>query len=191
MDASDQAIVAKVRAGDKDSFRVLVERHAQGVFRLGYRMTGNEHDAEEVVQESFLRAFRQIDRYESRASFATWIHRIAANYALDLIRARRRNGTSGSLDDQTGWLERVPSGEPSADRLVFAGQVRQQLQEAMGSLSEQERVAFLLRHYEGQSIQEISGVLGVNGNATKNSIFRAVQKLRRALAPLAGAEAGG
>ena len=87
MEDSDLAAVARVRAGDEDGFRLLVERHGRSVFRLAYRMTGNEHDAEDVVQETFLRAYKQINRYESRASFGTWLYRIAANYALDLMRS--------------------------------------------------------------------------------------------------------
>ena len=177
----DQAVIARVQAGDKDSFRMLVERYSHGVFRLAYRMTGNEQDAEEVVQESFLRAYRQLGRYESRASFGTWLYRIASNYALDFMRARRRNG------ERDEPLERLPAQGPAADRLAYSGQVRRKIEEAMDLLSEQERAAFVLRHYEGQSIEEIGQALRLNANATKNSIFRAVQKLRRALAPVVGA----
>jgi RNA polymerase sigma-70 factor (ECF subfamily) len=72
MDGSDEAIVAQIRAGDKETFQVLVERHSHSLFRLGFRMTGSEQDAEEVVQEAFLRAYRSLDRFESRANFSTW-----------------------------------------------------------------------------------------------------------------------
>ena len=83
MEGSDAAIVLQVRAGDIDAFRGLVERHSRKVFHLAFRMTGNEHDAEDIVQETFMKAFRQLSRFESRASFGTWLHRIAANCALD------------------------------------------------------------------------------------------------------------
>jgi RNA polymerase sigma-70 factor (ECF subfamily) len=188
----DQAVIARVQAGDRDSFRMLVDRYSQSVFRLAWRMTGNEQDAEEVVQESFLRAYRQIGKYESRASFGTWVYRIASNYALDMMRARRRMGrhTAPLPEDHTDLMERLPTEAPGADRLVFSGQVGKRIEEAMAELSEQERTAFVLRHYEGQSIEEIGQALSLNANATKNSIFRAVQKLRRALAPVAGARMG-
>src|SRR5881397_311747 len=90
MEETDAAALAKAKAGDKDGFRLLVERHSRSVFRLAYRITGNEQDAEDVVQETFLRAYKQLESFESRASFGTWIYRIAANYSLDLVRSRKR-----------------------------------------------------------------------------------------------------
>src|SRR2546430_187261 len=90
MDASEAAaVLARARQGDSDAFRALVERHSRSVFRLAFRMTGNEQDAEDVVQESFLRAYRQLGRFESRANFGTWLYRITANCAVDLMRARQ------------------------------------------------------------------------------------------------------
>src|ERR1700686_4842339 len=87
MEPSDAAAVAQVRSGDSDAYRVLVERHSHSVFRLAFRMTGNEQDAEDLVQETFLRAYRQIGRFDGRASFGTWLYRIAANCSLDFIRS--------------------------------------------------------------------------------------------------------
>src|SRR5919199_3124546 len=89
MDATDAtAVLDRARQGDSDAFRVLVERHSRSVFRLAFRMTGNEQDAEDVVQESFLRAYRQLGRFESRANFGTWLYRIVANCSVDLMRAK-------------------------------------------------------------------------------------------------------
>src|SRR5688572_19070296 len=95
MDASDRAaVLARARHGDGEAFRALVEEHGRRAFQLAFRMTGNEQDAEDVVQESFLRAYRQLNRFEARANFGTWLHRIVANCAVDAIRARRaRTGT--------------------------------------------------------------------------------------------------
>src|SRR5205809_4123233 len=76
MEESDAAAVSRTRAGDSDAFRVLVERHSRNIFRLAYRMTGSEQDAEDVVQESFLKAFRQLKGFEERANFGTWLYRI-------------------------------------------------------------------------------------------------------------------
>ncbi|MEJ1933653.1 sigma-70 family RNA polymerase sigma factor, partial [Nostoc sp. NIES-2111] len=84
--ASDIDLVSATLAGDKDHFRVLVERHSRSVYRLAWRITGNATDAEDVVQEAFLRAYRSLDKFDQRASFLTWIQRIASNYSLDLIR---------------------------------------------------------------------------------------------------------
>lgn len=88
MTLSDAAVVALACDDDNEAFRALVERHGRAVFRLAHRMTGSRTDAEDIVQETFIRAYRQLSRFESRASFATWIHRIAVNCAIDLLRSR-------------------------------------------------------------------------------------------------------
>src|SRR5258707_1229847 len=90
MELTDAAAVSRARGGDADAFRLLVDRHSHAVFRVAYRMTGNEHDADDVVQETLLRAYRQLTRFEERANFGTWLHRIAINCSLDLLRARGR-----------------------------------------------------------------------------------------------------
>src|SRR5438270_12154158 len=90
MELTDATFVAKARSGDADAFRVLVERHSRALFRLAFRMTGNEQDAEDVVQESFLRAYRQLGKFDERASFGTWLYRIATNCSLDPVRSRKR-----------------------------------------------------------------------------------------------------
>ena len=191
MDASDQDLVARVTEGDRNAFRMLVDRHSRSVFRLAYRMTRTEQDAEDVVQETFLRAFRQLHRYESRSSFATWIYRIASNYALDLIRSKeRRQEIALQPVNGNGELYDVAAHAPLPDRLAFSSQVRQGFDRAMKALSSQERVAFTLRHFEGYSIEQIAATLEISETAAKNSVFRAVQKLRRSLEPLV-ATAGG
>lgn len=184
MDTTDPAFVARVLRGETDAFRYLVERHSRNVFHLAFRMTGNAQDAEDVVQETFLRAFRHLKRYESRSLFSTWLYRIAANCAVDLMRAQRHFAEQNRNNPGHDWLSEVTSRDPSADQLAFSGQVRNSIQSAMEELTPQERTAFVLRHYEGFSVEEISSALGIGLNAAKHSVFRAVRKLRRALEPL-------
>src|SRR3979490_3005904 len=88
--ASDALAVERTLAGERDAFRVLVERHSHNVFRLAYRMTRNQHDAEEVVQEAFLRAYQKLGQFAARANFGTWVYRIAANYAIDRMRQKQK-----------------------------------------------------------------------------------------------------
>jgi len=186
MEDSDAALVKRARGGDHDAFRVLVERHSQALFRLAYRMTGNEHDAEDMVQETFLKAHRQLGRFESRSSFSTWLHRIAANCSLDLLRKRQRRAEEDRPVDveSADALPAMLSPSPAPDQQLFHVEVRQKVECAMEQLTPTERTAFVLRHYEGQSIEEIGSVLGAGASATKQSIFRAVQKMRRALEPV-------
>src|SRR5579883_3152313 len=123
MEETDAAAVARAKAGDKDGFRSLVERHSRSVFRLAYRLTGNEHDAEDVVQETFLRAYKQLQNFESRASFGTWLYRIAANYSLDLIRSRKRTQDNrAGADEVTDALLQIPTTAPGPDRVAYSAQ---------------------------------------------------------------------
>jgi len=191
METANAATVAQAVAGDREAFRVLVELHSPSIFRLAFRMTGNEQDAEEVVQDTFLRAYRSLDRFEARANFGTWLYRIAINCAHDLRRSRRRHEERRAHDKQDDpetpeLLDRMPSDAPEPDRLVFSGEVKRRVAAALESLGRLERAAFVLRHFEGCSIEEIGQTLGLRESATKNNIFRAVQKLRLALAPVVG-----
>src|SRR5918993_4712563 len=125
MDDADALAIERAKAGDSDGFRTLVQRHSRSVFRLAYRMTNNEFDAEDVVQETFLRAYKQLDSYESRSSFSTWLYRIAANYSLDLIRSRKRHAArrapNGIEDEDV--LDTVRSQDPGQDRLYYSAQL--------------------------------------------------------------------
>ena len=184
MPEHDAAVVARARSGDMEAFRLLVERHSRNVYNVAYRITGNCHDAEDVVQETFLKAYRQLGRFESRSSFGTWVHRIAMNCAVDLLRSRPRR----EQPEEHETLEEMAATTPSrdahvipADRLVASAEIGQRIRTAMSRLSPLERAAFVLRHFEGQSIDQISRALGVRQNAAKHCIFRAVRKMRVAL----------
>jgi len=193
MDASDGALVTRARVGEADAFRALVERHSRPVFRLAFRMTGNEQDAEDVVQESMLRAYKQLAKFDQRASFGTWLYRIATNCSLDLVRSRKRRtedrtaasgGGGGEVEDP---VMTVASQDPNPERMALSGEVRERLTAAMDGLSAVERAAFVLRHFEGMGIEDIGRALECQPGAAKHSVFRAVQKLRRALEPLVSA----
>jgi RNA polymerase sigma-70 factor (ECF subfamily) len=184
---SEEITLGKVRGGDRDAFRALVDQHARAVFRLAYRMTGNETDAEDMVQETFLRAWKQIEKFDGRATFGTWLHRICTNCSLDHLRFRQRRQEAQPVyhagEEQTDAVALVAAGSPSPERLAMSSQVAAMLGPALDDLTEMERAAFILRHYEGMTIEDISIALGVQPGAAKHSVFRAVQKLRRVLEP--------
>jgi RNA polymerase sigma-70 factor (ECF subfamily) len=191
MPQTDAAAVALARDGNSDAFRGLVERHSRAVFRVAQRMTGNAQDAEDVVQETFLKAYKQLSRFESRANFGTWLHRIAVNCSIDLIRSRPRRETAHDATDLEHlgtFAEGTDAAGVSPERQMLSTEVQERIGSAMSSLSNMERAAFVLRHFEGQSIDEISRELGLKTNATKHSIFRAVRKMRAALEPLVAQE---
>jgi RNA polymerase sigma-70 factor, ECF subfamily len=186
MEMTDIAAVSRARSGDADAFRGLVEQHSRSIFRVAYRMTGNEHDADDVVQETFLRAYRQIDKFEERANFGTWLHRIAVNCSLDLLRSRGRHERYRiKNDDEDGDMTReFESTDPQPDRLLLSAELKDHVLAALERLSGNERTAFVLRHFEGMPVEEIGRTLGIQVNAAKHTIFRAVRKLRESLEPL-------
>ncbi|HEV2718647.1 MAG TPA: sigma-70 family RNA polymerase sigma factor [Thermoanaerobaculia bacterium] len=178
---NDAETVQRVLAGDADAFRLLVDRHGRTLHRLAFRLTGSADDAEDVVQEAFIRAFRQLASYDGRAAVGTWLHRITVNCAVDLLRARRRR------PEDSGHEETLMSHhEPTSmqEQHAHASDIREAVARGMASLSANERTAFVLRHFEGMSIDEIGRTLGTKVNATKHTVFRAVQKLRQELEPL-------
>lgn len=175
--------IARVKAGDAESFRLLVESHSQDVFRLAYRLTGSRENADDVVQEAFLRAFRSLHRFDARSRFGTWLHRITVNCAMDLMRRSQRDLKRRAPDPGETTLERQESTEPGPERLAQSGQIEAHMERALATLSPLERSAFILRHFEQQSIADIGRLLGSRTSATKHAVFRAVRKLRRELSP--------
>jgi RNA polymerase sigma-70 factor, ECF subfamily len=187
---SDAIAVERTLAGDREAFRVLVERHSHNVYRLAYRMTGNQHDAEEVVQEAFLRAYQKLSQFAARANFGTWVYRIAANYAIDRMRQRKSEDSKRALlaretDDgaEMDLMSSVPDAAPSPERLAQSGQLAVQMRRALSQLTPAERTAFVMRHWGGSGIEEIADALKSSTSAAKNTVFRSVQKLRKALEP--------
>jgi RNA polymerase sigma-70 factor (ECF subfamily) len=137
-----------------------------------------------VVQESFFRAYRQLGRFESRAYFGTWLYRIVANCSVDVMRARQSRHDQ-SRGESLEVVVALPASEGHGpERLAQSAEIAKQVTDALRELSALERAAFTLRHHEGRSIQEISQLLGIGTSAAKHSVFRAVKKLRVALAPL-------
>src|SRR5436305_81456 len=188
MEITDAAIVAQVLAGDREAFRLLVERHTRSIYSVAYRMTENQQDAEEIVQETFLRAYKSLGRFELRSSFSTWLYRIAVNRSLDFLKAKKMN-SSHYISENPGPEEddraiQLPVTAPGPERLLLSAEAREKIARAMALLTPAERVAFTMRHMEGKTIEEIGRTLNIRTRAAKNSGFRPVQQLRQQLEPL-------
>ncbi|MGA2536730.1 MAG: sigma-70 family RNA polymerase sigma factor [Terracidiphilus sp.] len=189
MDRNDHAAIQAVLAGDKEAYGALVVRHSHSLFRVAYRITGNEADAEDVVQEAFLRGYRKLEGFEARANFGTWIYRIAVHCALDGVKQRRGDETNsvarvGENNDPEQDQLQVADDTAGPDRILLSGEIGSMQQAALHSLTPTERTAFVLRHMEDRTTVEIGQALGIEPNAAKQAVFRAVQKMRRRLAPL-------
>lgn len=186
MGNDDHALVRAVLAGDKDAYGALVTRHSQSVFRVAFRITENEADADEVVQEAFLRGYRKLESFDARANFHTWIYRIAMNCALDVLN-KNKSHTVVAISEE--YDEEQPAIQPAdhaagPDRLLLSQEIEARRQAAMEKLTATERLAFVLRHMEDRSTEEIAEALGIAPNSAKQAVFRAIQKLRQSLAPL-------
>src|SRR6266849_334583 len=160
--ASDALAVERTLAGERDAFRVLVERHSHNAFRLAFRMTRNQHDAEEIVQEAFLRAYQKLGQFAERANFGTWVYRIAANYAIDRMRQKQKEDArrqapraEGQEKTESDPVNLVHDGKPTPERLTQSIELRKQMERALAALSNAERTAFVMRHWEGCGIEEI------------------------------------
>ena len=188
MQGSDHSIVRAVLAGDKEAYGALVRAHSATVFRVAFRIVGNEADAEEIVQEAFLRGYQRLDSYQQRSAFGTWIYRIAVNCALNRINQSRIDSEYRVGEESDPEVKTVQLAAQDADpeRVLLSREISVAQEMAMQRLTPTEKGAFVLRHLEDRSINEIAEVLSIAPNAAKQAVFRAVQKLRRELAPLRG-----
>lgn len=173
---SDTALVERCRQGDMRAFQRLFERHARGAYAVCVRLLGDTALAEDALQEAFLKAHRRLEQFDGRAAFATWMHRIAVNTAIEFLRRRR---PEEMIEPVSTEIE-----DDFADPQTAVGQA--ELAAGIGAALEQltalERSVFVLRHLEQRSLSEIAQTLSSNVNACKQAIFRAVRKLRCHLA---------
>jgi RNA polymerase sigma-70 factor (ECF subfamily) len=183
MEANERELVRRMRTGDPDAFRELVESYSRPLFKAAWRVLGDGEAAEEAVQVAFVRAWRGLDTFDDRAELATWLYRIAVNAAIDLRRRERRRPAEPLPTDLDGE-PRTRSAEPDPYRRAVSSEIARRTREAIAELTPAERTALLLRHFEGRPIAEIARALGKGENATKQTVFRAVRKLRLALGPL-------
>jgi RNA polymerase sigma-70 factor (ECF subfamily) len=184
-DFDDTELLARLKAGDQAAYAKLVEDNATAIYRLALRMMGNEADAEDVLQETFLSAFKSIDRFEGRSSLSTWLYRIASNAAL--MRLRRNEPEQVSVDEP---VER-DDGEmmprqffdfcclPEED--LLREEAREQMKQAIDDLPPTLRSVFVLRDIEGLSTAETAEALDLSESAVKSRLMRARLKLRDGL----------
>lgn len=184
MDRDEKEAIRRVLAGDRDAYRVLMERYFAQVHRIAWRITGDEADAEEAAQEAFVRAYNKLPGFRMDAQFSTWVTRIAMNTALNLVERRNREATHAAtaIDETT----QIADHGATPERTLLDAETASIRRQAMATLTPMERTAFTMRHMEDLPLSEIATALKIQPNAAKQAIFRAVGKLRRALAPVAG-----
>jgi RNA polymerase sigma-70 factor (ECF subfamily) len=192
METTDHQAIKQVLSGDPDAYKVLMDRHFQTVFRIAYRITGDKEDAEDTAQEAFLRAYKSLSTFRHDATFSTWITRIAMNLSINLVERRNRDKVHHAVqiaDDAAPALNtmQIPDTRHTPEHRLLDLEATGIRENAMSSLTPMERTAFTLRHMEELPIAEIATALNIPANSAKQAVFRAVGKLRRALAPMVAA----
>lgn len=158
------------------SWSELVEEHADGVYRLAYRLSGNQHDAEDLTQETFMRVFRSLKNYQP-GTFEGWLHRITTNLFLDMVRHRTRIRMEALPED----YDRVPGTEMTPEQAYNFANLDPVLQNALDALSPEFRVAVVLCDVLGMTYDEIADTLGVKMGTVRSRIHRGRSQLRSSL----------
>ena len=159
------------------SWDELVRQHADRVYRLAYRLSGNQQDAEDLTQETFIRVFRSVKNYQP-GTFEGWLHRITTNLFLDMVRRRARIRMDALPED----YDRVPADQPNPEQIFHDARLGADLQAALDSLPPEFRAAVVLCDIEGLSYEEIGATLGVKLGTVRSRIHRGRQALRDFLA---------
>jgi len=189
--AHENQLIREAQAGSRSAFDALVRQYDQAVLRLALNVSGSETDAQDIVQEAFLKAYRYLANFRFECSFYTWLYRIVTNVALDSMRRRktRREEPATMADSSGGTIDLL--GNVSDDR-AMANPARElerkelgkQIRQALGKLTPRERMVFEMKHYQGMRLRAIGEVLNTTEETAKNTLFRATKKLRTELSPM-------
>lgn len=182
-DADDFPLVERVLAGDRRGFESLVRRHERRVFRVTLAVLGNIEDAEDAMQETFVKAFRHLQQFRKESRFSTWLTRIAVNAAIQKRRARRNYVplTDAETNEAHITPKRYEQWKSNPEALYGKQEIHRIIEEAIQSLPEIYREAFVLRDVEGLSAEETADVLGIGIPAVKSRLLRARLMLRETL----------
>ncbi len=186
MMTDETKLVEKLRNGDRLAFRELVETNKKKVYYLALDLTGNHHDAEDLSQEVFIRAFRGVSKFRGNAKLSSWLYRITVNRYLDMKRKKRmlffnpQQTTDRSDFEPQAPVLRDNGADP--ERLTESGLIQVHIKQALQALSARERSVFILRHYHELPLKDIAHMLNVADGTVKSLLFRALEKLRKELA---------
>jgi RNA polymerase sigma-70 factor (ECF subfamily) len=180
---TDEELVARSRGGDVDSFNQLILRWERPIYALAYRTIGREEDARDLVQETFLRAFRALPGFRGQAKFSSWLYRIALNLCRDWIRRERRTPVV-QPPEGVDVLDMAATVEPSEslDDVVARRDTARLVEALMASLPEEQRTAIVLKEYHGLTFQEIADLVGCPLSTVKTRLYQGLTVLRRELA---------
>jgi RNA polymerase sigma-70 factor, ECF subfamily len=173
----EMAWVAQAQQGSDEAFTLLVETYQTHVYNLCYRMLGEVEAAEDAAQETFLRAFQHLHRYDRKRPFGTWLLSIAAHYCIDRLRRRKFSMTSIDQDEEQGGFELPDADAPNPESEAIYGEQRQQMQRLLKHLDAIDRAAVVMRYWDDCSEAEIAESLNLTVSAVKSRLHRARRTL--------------
>ena len=178
VDRTDRDVVARCRRGEVSAFEELYRRHSHRLYNLAYRMTGSATDADDLLQEIFLLAYRRLDTFRGESALGTWLHRLAVNCCLDHLRSKQ-----GRQQKATGFLEDHEEAEPQAPNAWRPDTVldRMELERAIAKLPPSYKAAFVLHDIEGHEHHEVGDMLGIAVGTSKSLVHKARMRLRTLL----------
>ena len=187
----DTVLVRDAQRGNRAAFEELVRHYDQAVLRLAMHLTGSDHEAQDIYQEAFLKAYRSIGSFRFECSFYTWIYRIVTNLCLDHLRKRQvRKEDAPVATDSEGevydMLDQVADARAGAnpEHDLMSRELGNRIGSALGKLSPRERMVFELKHFHGLKLRTVGEILNTTEDTAKNTLFRATQKLRGALSDM-------
>jgi len=186
MDAQELQLIQQAQAGDTRAFDQLIRRHDRRILQITYSILGNLQDAQDIYQETFLKAYSNISTFRFESELSTWLSRIAVNLAIT-YRKRRQLHQFLSLDSgpekAEGKRQLETAIENHPENSLLSRELRQKIESSLDHLSPQQRTIFVLKHFHGYKIKEIAELLSCTEGTIKNQLFRAIQKVKQYLTP--------
>ncbi len=183
---SSEDLVAQARRGDEEAFRLIFERFARPIISFIYDMVGERELAEDLTQETFVRAYRNLGALREEARFSTWLFGIAKNVARESLRTRRRDNHNVEIGDPA--VLELSDGHPSPAGQLLDKELNGVIHDALGSLDEDKRVVFTLKVFQQRSYEEIAAITGFTISKLKTDLHRARAEMRRRISPYLGCE---
>lgn len=183
----DRQLVARVQKGDKRAFDLLVLKYQSRILALVVRFVQDSHEAQDVTQEAFVKAYRALGNFRGDSAFYTWLYRIAINTAKNYLVSRNRRPPASGVDAQDAEFfegEHALKNIDSPERLLLRDEIDKTVQDSIGKLPEDLRIALTLREYEGLSYEDIAAVMQCPVGTVRSRIFRAREAVDKALQPL-------
>ena len=178
MSSEEDAWVSRARAGDQAAFEAIFQRYERQIYSFAYRMMGDADDAYDLTQECFIKAYRNLEKTNGDLNVSAWLHRIASNSCLDVLRRRKRiRWLPWDNDRHESLLQPYTPDDPESS--VVSAEVQQDVQIILNQMTPRNRLALLLREFEGLSTEEIGEVMGLSRSAVKSVLFRARDEFRK------------